>query len=71
MKVTRKFRNQILNTVAAASMAKLQEHCPHAMGDIPPEGWPDDGTRERFDLITEVTTEIERRVDRFLIASMT
>ena len=68
MKITRKLRNQILNRVAAVSVAKMQEHCPDALGDKPPEAWPDNGTRQRFDLITDITRAIERDLGAMLNA---
>lgn len=68
MKATKKLRDQILNRVAAASQSKMAEHCPAAFADLPPEAWPDDGTRERFDLITDLTTAIESDLWKMLNA---
>lgn len=59
MKISKKFRNTILNYVAEIAVQKLTEHCPEIKGDTPPEMW-DEKSRERFDLITDVASAIER-----------
>lgn len=61
MAVSRKKRTQALNAISAAVLEILNEHVPE-WNNGAPDNW-DAGTREKFDLLTEVERRATRKVN--------
>ena len=65
MKTSKKLRNQILNSLSAAVLTMLDEHCP-SHKDLPPEAWPDN-EKQMWDIINEVESRASKKIDAVLI----
>jgi hypothetical protein len=64
MKISKKIKKSIMEAITTAAYTMLNEHCPSSK-DCPPEAWLD-YEREKWDLISETQSRIEKSVEAVL-----
>lgn len=57
-RIPKKLIERLMTAVDDTTSRKMEEYCPGAFQNLPPEAWPEDGTKERFDLIADVSQAI-------------
>jgi hypothetical protein len=66
MKISNRFRKQILDRVSEAVMTIYDEHCPFHL-EVGPEMWNEE-QKKLWDIITETESRICSKLNSFLCA---
>lgn len=68
-RISKKFRNKILNAVSEEVLGLYETYCPEIHVDGEPENWSAE-TRRIFDMLTDAESRINRKLEGILNANI-